>query len=52
MGWTYNTLNPDASTNAPTIATVGVTFTAVSFLIVLLRCYVRLVLIKKVGVGE
>jgi hypothetical protein len=30
MGWTYNTLNPNAETNAPTITAVGVAFTTIS----------------------
>ncbi len=51
MGWTFNTDNPNAVTNAPTIAAVGITFTTLSLIVVLLRCYVRLVLIKKFGAG-
>jgi hypothetical protein len=51
MGWTFNTVNPNADTNAPTIAAVGITFTTLSLIVVLLRCYVRLVLIKKFGTG-
>ncbi|RFU28978.1 hypothetical protein B7463_g7354, partial [Scytalidium lignicola] len=50
MGWTFNTANPDAETNAPTIAAVGITFTAFSFIIVCLRMYVRGFLIKAVGI--
>jgi hypothetical protein len=52
MGWTFNTLNPDADTNAHTIAAVGITFTSIALLTVLLRCYVRLVMVKKFGAGK
>ena len=52
MGWTYNTANPDAETNAPTIATVGIVFTTVSFLLVVLRFYVRISLVKAFGAGN
>ena len=51
MGWTYNTLNPHAETDAPTIAAVGITFTTASFIIICLRMYVRGFMIKAVGVG-
>lgn len=52
MGWTYNTADPDAETNAPTIAAVGIAFTAVSFLLVTLRMYVRGFMVKAVGSGK
>jgi len=52
MGWTYNTVNPDADTNAPTIAAVGITFTIISLVSVCLRMYVRLFMIKAAGAGE
>ncbi|TVY40006.1 Satratoxin biosynthesis SC1 cluster protein [Lachnellula subtilissima] len=52
MGWTYNTLNPHAETDAPTIAAVGVTFTTASFIIICLRMYVRGFMIKAVGVDD
>jgi len=52
MGWTYNTVNPDAATNAPTIAAVGITFTTLSLIIVCLRMYVRGWMIKAIGTGE
>jgi hypothetical protein len=51
MGWTYNTVNPNAETNAPTIAAVGITFTTLSFLVVCLRMYVRVYMIKAAGTG-
>ena len=52
MGWTYNTANPHAATNAPTIAAVGITFTTLSFIVVCLRMYVRGWMIKAIGTGE
>jgi hypothetical protein len=52
MGWTYNTVNPDASTNAPTIAAVGIAFTIISFIVVCLRMYVRTQMIKAIGAGK
>lgn len=52
MGWTYNTVNPDAKTSAPIIAAVGITFTTVSFVVVALRMYVRGWMIKAIGIGE
>ena len=45
-------MNPDADTNAPTIAAIGITFTAVSLIAVCLRMYVRLFMIKAAGTGE
>jgi len=51
MGWTYNTVNPNAETNAPTIAAVGISFTTVSFIIVCVRMYVRKFIVKAVGIG-
>lgn len=52
MGWTYNTVNPDAKTSAPVIAAVGITFTTLSFMVVALRMYVRGWMIKAIGIGE
>lgn len=52
MGWTYNTANPDAETNAPTIAAVGVVFTSLSFILVALRIYVRAFMVKNLGAGR
>lgn len=52
MGWTYNTVNPDAETRAPVIAAVGITFTTVSFMVVALRMFVRGWMIKAIGIGE
>lgn len=51
MGWTYNTLNPHAETDASTIAAVGIVFTTASFIIICLRMYVRGFMIKAIGAG-
>jgi hypothetical protein len=52
MGWTYNVVDPDAATNAPTIAAVGIVFTVLSALVVSLRLYVRSSIVKKFHLGE
>ncbi|RDW88378.1 hypothetical protein BP6252_00410 [Coleophoma cylindrospora] len=52
MGWTYNTVNPDAPTDAPKIVAVGVTFSVVSLIIVSLRLYVRVFMIKATGIDD
>jgi len=51
MGWTYNTVNPDAATNAPTMVAVGVSFSTLSLIIVCLRMYVRRFIINAVAIG-
>ena len=52
MGWTYNTVNPNAETNAPTIAAVGIAFSTLSLIVLCLRMYVRFFMIKAVGMGK
>lgn len=52
MGWTYNTANPDAPTNAPTIVAVGVCFTTLSLIVVCFRVYVRRFMIHAFAVGR
>lgn len=52
MGWTFNVVDADAPTNAPTIAAVGIVFTVLSALVVSLRLYVRSSIVKKIGIGE
>ncbi|KAH8654953.1 hypothetical protein BGZ60DRAFT_568081 [Tricladium varicosporioides] len=52
MGWTYNTTDPNAATNAPTIAAIGITFTTVSLLVVCLRIYVRGWIVKALGIDD
>jgi hypothetical protein len=51
MGWTYNT--PDGVPNdGPHITAVAIVFTAMSLSILLLRFYVRGVMIKAIGAGK
>lgn len=52
MGWTYNTVNPDAITTGPMITGVATALTTISFIAVCLRLYVRLRIIKAPGYGE
>jgi hypothetical protein len=52
MGWTFNVVNPDAATNAPAIAAVGIVFTVLSALVVSLRLYVRSSIVKKIRIGR
>lgn len=50
MGWTYNT--PDGVANdGPHLSAVAISFTGVSLIILLLRFYVRGVMIKTIGSG-
>jgi hypothetical protein len=51
MGWTFNT--PDGVANGgPQITAVAVVFTALSFMFLLLRFYVRGFMLKAFGPGE
>ena len=52
MGWTYNVVDTNAATIAPTIAAVGIVFTVLSALIVSLRLYVRSSIVKTISIGE
>ncbi|KAM7197313.1 Satratoxin biosynthesis SC1 cluster protein 4 [Naviculisporaceae sp. PSN 640] len=52
MGWTYNTLDPDAVTIAPRIVGVAVALTFISLIFVCLRLYVRVWLIKATGYDD
>jgi hypothetical protein len=52
MGWTFNTINPHAPTMGRAIAAVGITFTALSLAVVLLRLYVRGCVVKAIGTGK
>jgi len=51
MGWTYNTVDPNAPTTGPTITGVGIALTTLSLTTVILRLYVRARLIKALGIG-
>jgi hypothetical protein len=52
MGWTFNVVDTNAATIAPTIAAVGIVFTVLSALIVSLRLYVRSSIVKTISIGE
>ncbi|KAK0651726.1 hypothetical protein B0T16DRAFT_85461 [Cercophora newfieldiana] len=52
MGWTYNTIDPDAPTMGLTITIVATILTALSLVSVLLRAYVRFLMIKAPGVDD
>ncbi|KAM7201871.1 integral membrane protein [Rhypophila sp. PSN 637] len=52
MGWTYNTIDPDAATLGPRITGVAVALTVLSLLAVCLRLYVRIRLIKATGYDD
>ncbi|KAJ4302085.1 hypothetical protein N0V88_002221 [Collariella sp. IMI 366227] len=50
MGWTYNTVDPDAPTIGPLITGVATALTFLSLVTVCLRTYVRAFLIRALGV--
>ncbi|KAK4159145.1 hypothetical protein QBC43DRAFT_362260 [Cladorrhinum sp. PSN259] len=52
MGWTYNTVDPNAPTIGPMITGVSTALTFVSLITVCLRVYVRAGLIKAFGVDD
>lgn len=51
MGWTYNALD-GVPNDGPLITAVAIIFTMLSLSILLLRFYVRGVMIKAIGAGE
>lgn len=51
MGWTFNTENPDAPTRGPVVTAVGVIFTSLSLVAVILRFYVRVAMLRRPGLG-
>jgi hypothetical protein len=50
MGWTYNTKDHVAN-DGPQITAVAIVFTTMSFLVLMLRFYVRACMVKAVGAG-
>ncbi|KAK3939575.1 hypothetical protein QBC46DRAFT_143905 [Diplogelasinospora grovesii] len=52
MGWTYNTVDPDAPTIGPQITGVAVALTLISLVSVCLRMYVRLFMIRAAGTDD
>jgi len=52
MGWTFNVVDSDVATNAPTIAAVGIFFTVLSAFFVSLRLYVRGSIVKTISIDD
>lgn len=52
MGWVYNLANPNVPSTAPRLIAIGLTFTIVAFLAVILRLYVRLLITKSPGLDD
>lgn len=52
MGWTFNTANPDAPTDGPQIVAVAVIMTTLALTTVILRVYVRCVMLNAFGTGK
>lgn len=50
MGWTYNTLEGTAS-EGPRITAIALTVTILALIALLLRLYVRTLIVKAVGAG-
>lgn len=51
MGWTFNTVNPDAPTDGPRISAIAIVMTALAMVAVILRVYVRQRMVKAFGAG-
>lgn len=51
MGWTYNAPD-DTVTHGPVVTAVILAFTIFTFVIVCIRMYVRIGLVKAVGTGK
>lgn len=51
MGWTFNTVDPDAPTDGPKISAVAIVMTTLAMVAVILRIYVRQRMVKAFGAG-
>lgn len=51
MGWTFNTVDPDAPTDGPKISAVAIVMTTLAMVAVILRVYVRQRMVKAFGAG-
>lgn len=51
MGWTLNTVDPDAPTDGPKISAVAIVMTTLAMVAVILRVYVRQFMVKAFGSG-
>lgn len=52
MGWTFNTVDPDAPTDGPKISAVAIVMTTLAMVAVILRVYVRQRMVKAFGAGN
>lgn len=52
MGWTFNTVDPDAPTDGPKISAVAILMTTLAMVAVILRVYVRQYMVKAFGAGK
>lgn len=52
MGWTYNTIDPDAPTIGHQITSVAIALTILSLITVCLRTYVRAFMLKAIGFDD
>ncbi|KAI3397715.1 hypothetical protein diail_10484 [Diaporthe ilicicola] len=52
MGWTFNTVNPDAPTDGPRISAIAIVMTALAMVAVILRIYVRQRMVKAFGADD
>lgn len=51
MGWTFNTVDPNAPTDGPKISAVAIAMTTLAMVAVILRVYVRQFMVKAFGSG-
>jgi hypothetical protein len=51
MGWTFNTVDPNAPTDGPKISAVAIIMTTLAMVAVVLRVYVRQFMVKAFGAG-
>ena len=51
MGWTFNTVDPNAPTDGPKISAVAIIMTTLAMVTVILRVYVRQFMVKAFGAG-
>ncbi|KAJ0109698.1 hypothetical protein N8I77_007621 [Diaporthe amygdali] len=52
MGWTFNTVDPDAPTDGPRISAVAIVMTTLAMVAVILRVYVRQSMVKAFGADD
>lgn len=52
MGWTFNTVDPNAPTDGPKISAVAIIMTTLAMVTVILRVYVRQFMVKAFGADD